>query len=61
MHVQLILYNTLGVEIKVLLDVNAQAGNHSVILYTDNLPNGTYIYQFNAGDFRSAKKLLIKK
>jgi len=61
MHVQLILYNTLGVEIKVLLDVNAPAGNHTVTLYTDNLPTGTYIYQFNAGDFRSAKKLLIKK
>ena len=61
MHVQLILYNTLGVEIKVLLDVNALAGDNTVTLYTDNLPTGTYIYQFNAGDFRSAKKLLIKK
>jgi len=61
MHVQLTLYNTLGVEIKVLLDVNALAGNHTVTLYTDNLPSGTYIYQFNAGNFRSAKKLLIKK
>jgi len=61
MHVQLKLYNSLGVELKVLLDVNALAGNHTVTLYTDNLPSGTYIYQFTAGDFRSTKKLMIKK
>ncbi|HET7733640.1 MAG TPA: multicopper oxidase domain-containing protein [Paludibacter sp.] len=61
LHVKLRLFNTMGVEVKVLLDVNALAGNHTVVLYTDNLASGTYIYQLIAGDFISTKKLIINK
>ena len=60
-HVQLKLFNSLGQEVKVLLDVNALAGNHTVILYTDNLKSGTYFYQMISGEFRSTRKLIISK
>lgn len=61
LHVILRLFNTMGMEVKVLLDVNALAGNHTVVLNTDNLASGTYIYQLVAGDFISTKKLIINK
>jgi len=60
-HVQLKLFNYMGVEVKTLIDANAQAGNQTVRLNTKNLPSGTYFYRLKAGDFTSAKKLIITR
>jgi len=60
-HVQLILYNSIGAEVKTLIDADVPAGNQTVHLYSDNLPSGAYFYKLTASDFTSTKKLVITK
>jgi hypothetical protein len=61
MHVQLKLYNSIGAEVNTLIDADAKAGNQVVKLYSENLKNGIYFYQFKAGTFTATKKLIISK
>jgi hypothetical protein len=35
------------------------AGNHSIILTSNNLPKGIYFYQLKAGLFEATKTLVI--
>jgi len=51
----------LGAEVKTLLDTDAPAGNHTIKLYADDLPNGNYFYTMKAGDFTSTQKLVIAR
>jgi spore coat protein A len=60
-HVQLKLYDVMGVEIKTLIDTDVPAGSHSVRLNADGLAGGTYIYQLRAGNFTSTRKLVISR
>ncbi len=60
-HVQLILFNSIGAEVKTLIDADVPAGNQTVHLYSDNLPSGAYFYKITAGDFTSTKKLVITR
>ena len=58
-HVQLILKNLLGAEIKTLIDDNAPAGQHTVKLDARGLASGIYFYQLRAGNFTATKKMII--
>jgi hypothetical protein len=61
MHVKLTLFNQMGVEVKTLIDGNAQAGNQTVKLYNETLPGGVYYYRLVAGEFTSTKKLVVSR
>ena len=60
-NVKLSVLNILGEEIKVLLNEEKEAGYHSIDFNASDLPSGVYFYQLKAGDFISAKKMLLLK
>jgi spore coat protein A len=59
-HVQLKLYNYLGIELRTVIDADLPAGNQTVRLSSDNLSSGTYIYQLKAGSLTATKTLIIR-
>ncbi|MGH2575577.1 MAG: choice-of-anchor J domain-containing protein, partial [Ignavibacteria bacterium] len=59
--VNLIVYSSLGQEIKTLVNQNLQAGSYKVDFNADGLPSGTYLYRITAGDFVTAKKMILIK
>ena len=59
--VKLKIYDTLGKEIKVLVNESLNAGNHEVKFNAENLSSGIYFYQINAGDFVETKKMILMK
>jgi spore coat protein A, manganese oxidase len=61
MHVQLKLYNQMGVEVKTLIDGVAPSGNQTVYMYCDDLPGGIYYYQLLAGEFNCTKKMVVAR
>ena len=61
-NVNLIIYNTLGEEVAVLINNQfTEAGQHSVRFDGSNLASGTYIYRLTAGDFVQTKKMMLTK
>jgi hypothetical protein len=60
-YVNLVLYNTLGQEVKILLNENKQAGSYRVDFNASSLPSGTYFYRINAGDFVQTNKMVLVK
>jgi FtsP/CotA-like multicopper oxidase with cupredoxin domain len=58
-RVQLKLYNSLGTEVKTLLDADMPAGSQSYILSAANLAKGVYFYSLKAGPFTATKTLII--
>ncbi len=58
-NVTLEVYNILGQKVKTLLSENLNAGVHSVIFNSKNLPSGIYIYRLKAGSFVQAKKMTV--
>jgi hypothetical protein len=60
-HVRLTLYNSLGQEVRTLIDADAKAGYHSVRLDAFGMASGTYFYRIQVGNFASMKKMLLLK
>ena len=60
-RVQLKIYDMLGREVETLYDKVAPAGIVDVDFNAGNLASGIYIYRIKAGDFISAKKLMLLK
>ena len=60
-YVTLKVYNSLGQEIKVLVNGMESAGEHSVTFNDSNLPSGLYIYQIQAGKFQKTRKMVLLK
>ena len=65
-NIRLSIYNTLGQEIRTLVNQQQPAGNYQVIWNgRDNLGNavasGIYIYRLNAGDFTQTRRLTFIK
>ena len=58
-HVSLKLYNSLGVEVKTLVDADVTAGTQTFELTSANLRKGVYYYQLKAGLFSSVKELIV--
>jgi carboxyl-terminal processing protease len=55
------IYNTIGEKIAILLNKTMPAGNHEIEFNARGLPSGLYVYKIQAGQFQSAKKMLILK
>jgi hypothetical protein len=60
-NVTLKVYNTLGQEIKTLVDEEMIPGYYSRIFDGSNLPSGVYFYTITAGNFTATKKLILLK
>lgn len=59
--VTLKVYNSLGEEIKTLVNHHQSKGRYSVTFNAKNLPSGIYIYKLQSGEFSSTKKMLLTK
>ncbi len=59
--VTLTVYNTLGQEVKVLVDAEREAGNHTLTWDGSGLANGIYYYQLKTSDVTIAKRMVLMK
>jgi outer membrane protein assembly factor BamB len=60
-YVTLNIYNILGEEIETLVDGYRQTGVYEISWAPNNLANGIYFYQINAGEFRETRKFILQK
>ncbi len=60
-QVELKVYDLLGNEIVTLVNKEQASGNYSVQFDGANLSSGIYFYKMSAGNFVSAKKLILMK
>ena len=60
-QVELVIYNTLGEEVKQLVNGEKEAGSYSVKLNAIGLPSGVYFYRIQAGSFVETKKMILMK
>jgi len=58
-NVKLEVFNSEGKMIKKLLDEEKEAGTYEVDFDASGLPEGIYIYQLQAGNFVSEKKMTL--
>ncbi len=59
--VSLHVYNILGKKIAELVNKQLSPSTYSVNFDASDLPNGTYFYKFQAGDFTQTKKMILMK
>jgi hypothetical protein len=59
--VKLVVYNTLGVTVKVIETGFKNAGNYSVNLNASDLKSGIYFYQLETGKYKQIKKMVLIK
>ena len=60
-HVSLVVYNSLGQEVKTLVSEEKDIGNYEVSFNASNLPSGIYFYKLQAGGFVESKKMILMK
>jgi hypothetical protein len=60
-HVQLLVFDLLGNEIKKLVDADKPAGSYNFTFDSKNLASGVYFYQLRTNDFISTKKMILLK
>ena len=66
-YVKLVVYNTLGQEIKTLVDELQNEGEHENSFNASSLPSGNYIYvisaksMINGNEFKDIRKMTILK
>jgi choice-of-anchor A domain-containing protein/uncharacterized repeat protein (TIGR01451 family) len=60
-RVSLKIYNSLGQEVRTLVNEERQAGNYSISFSANNLPSGIYFYTLRTGNFTMTKKMLFLK
>ena len=60
-NVKLIVYNTLGQEIKTLVSEYKAAGNYTINFNASALPSGIYFYKLEADSFTQIKKMILLK
>ncbi len=59
--VQLKVYDITGNEIIMLVNENKLSGNYDVEFKEEDLTNGIYFYQLNAGNFTETKKMVLMR
>jgi hypothetical protein len=59
--VELVLYDILGREVKVLVKEEQEAGYYKVQLNAGRLASGIYIYRLQAGEYVDIKKMVLLK
>jgi hypothetical protein len=60
-QVSLIVYNSLGEKVKLLVKEEKEAGSYSVEFNATALPSGIYFYILQAGSFVESKKMVLMK
>lgn len=60
-HVSLKVFDSLGKEVKILIDATLNFGNHSVSFDASDFSSGVYIYKIETQNFRQSRKMLILK
>jgi hypothetical protein len=60
-NVKLNIYNALGQLVETLVNKEMSSGYHEVNFDASKLASGVYLYQLQAGDFNSVKKMLLLK
>jgi uncharacterized protein (TIGR02145 family) len=60
-YVKLTIYNIKGEMMETLVDSQNSAGLHTITWAADNVSNGLYFYQLQAGDIHNVKKMIIEK
>lgn len=59
--VKLIIYDSLGRQVKILADQEFKSGFHSVNFIADDLASGIYLYKIEGGGFSEARKMILLK
>ena len=59
--IKLTVYNSLGQEVKVLVNEKLQPGNYEYSFNVYGLPSGVYYYSLGAGEFTATKKMIVLK
>lgn len=59
--VSLKIFNSLGEEVRTIVNENKAAGNYEVEFNATNLPSGVYIYQLTTPGFTQARKMILAK
>ena len=59
--VKLQVFNSVGQQVRLLLDEMKDEGSYSVSFDAGNLPSGVYFYRLTAGDFTAVKKMMLIK
>ncbi len=60
-NVKLIIYNSIGEEVKTLIDEYREVGNYRINFNADGLPSGIYLYKLSVGTFSLTKKMILMK
>lgn len=60
-HVKLVIFNSLGKEVEILVDKSLTANSYEVEFDATNLSSGLYFYRVIAGTFASTRKMLLLK
>ncbi|MCY7361065.1 MAG: T9SS type A sorting domain-containing protein [Ignavibacteria bacterium] len=60
-NVKLIIYNSSGKEVRVLVNENKSAGSYSVNWNASNFPSGIYYYTIKTGNYSDTKKMILLK
>ena len=60
-NVTLKVFNTLGQEVKTLIDQNMESGVHSISFNATDLNSGIYFYRLDAGQFSEVRKMTLIK
>jgi hypothetical protein len=58
-HVSLIVYNSLGKEVKTLVNNVLESGDHEISFNTSNLEAGIYMYKLETEGMFSIRKMII--
>ena len=58
-HVEIIVYNTFGQAISILVSEDHYPGRYKVIFNPGAFPGGVYFYRMKAGDFLDTRKMLL--
>jgi hypothetical protein len=59
--VMLRVFNTIGEEVRILVNEFKSAGSYEVSLNAENLASGIYYYRIDAGEFSASKKMILMK
>lgn len=60
-HVELVIYDYLGREVQTLMNDVHAAGRYDVQFNANSLSSGLYIYRMTAGNYSSARKMILMK
>jgi hypothetical protein len=60
-HVEIVLFDVLGREVRRLVDADRKAGRYDVVVNAADLASGMYVYRIAAGDYRNLRKMMVVK